>query len=377
MDATTVGKTGPTKLDIMSKTFNIGCIRFQQGNIMRRDILRTVVASLICAVSQCIALGDDDLDKDKSQPIATINCSSLSSLALSPDGKSLATVDAGRVTLWEVETGKKLRVVFQDDFKSGQVAFSPDGKKLAIAGARSQLELWDIEKNKRLKSIQACKGVPTAARAVAYSGNGERVMAIIFKDVPFEEGGDENRDRMLLYDTSTGTAKCLPTTDRIVYGTLAVSPNGKEMAFPCQGVGVWDVNSGTELRRLDKSQFFLSVAYSRDGKWIAAGGLGRIVVWDAATGEEKLTIKRPGMVGVISVAFSPDGRRLVAGEHDGPVEDPVRGKWNIWNVQTGDLEEILPNQSSDVRYVQFSANGKRLISANDSGQINVFDASGW
>ena len=59
-----------------------------------------------------------------------------------------------------------------------------------------------------------------------------------------------------------------------------------------------------------------SVAFSPDGKRIVSGSGDRTVkVWDATTGQETLTLKGHTRT-VRSVAFSPDGKRIVSGSED-------------------------------------------------------------
>jgi WD40 repeat protein/serine/threonine protein kinase len=98
----------------------------------------------------------------------------------------------------------------------------------------------------------------------------------------------------------------------------------------------------------------MSVAYSPDGKRLATGSK----VWDAQTGQELLTLKGAGR----NAAFSPDGKRL-ASAADGTVK--------IWDAQTG--QELL-SFKGDGGSVTFSPDGKRLASASRDQIVRVWDA---
>ena len=110
-----------------------------------------------------------------------------------------------------------------------------------------------------------------------------------------------------------------------------------------------------------------SVAFSPDGKRLVAGGSENLLaVRDANTGEELLTLK--GHKGaVLGVGFSPVGARVVSGGADGTVKE--------WNATTGQEIRSFRGHTGAVFCVAFSPDGKRIVSGGDDNTIHVWGPS--
>jgi WD40 repeat protein len=91
-----------------------------------------------------------------------------------------------------------------------------------------------------------------------------------------------------------------------------------------------------------------------------------VKVWDAATGQETLTLKDHTNV-VISVAFGPDGQRLAAAGTDGTVR--------VWDTATGQETLTLKGHNGRVLSVAFSPDGRRLASAGGDKTVKVWEAA--
>ncbi len=88
-------------------------------------------------------------------------------------------------------------------------------------------------------------------------------------------------------------------------------------------------------------------------------------LWDAATGQETLTL-RGHTEAVRSVAFSSDGSRLASGSDDKTVK--------LWDAATGQETLTLKGHTDVVRSVAFSPDGSRLASASHDGTVKLWDA---
>jgi WD40 repeat protein len=229
--------------------------------------------------------------------------------ALSPDGKRLAM--AGRsVTIWDLATGRKMRALPGFEEAPGtrfvSVAFSRDGELLATAAG--MVKLWEVASGSLRLSFQGFerKGI----EALAFSPDGKRLAV----------GGT---GMVRVRDTTQGEEILnLRAGSAEVHG-LAFSPDGRDLAAATGdyrdvdqpgAVMVWDVATGRERLVLRGHRGRINaVAYNRDGTRLATGGGGGLVkIWEARSGQDLLSLEGNAFR-VSSLAFSPDGRHLAAG----------------------------------------------------------------
>ena len=111
----------------------------------------------------------------------------------------------------------------------------------------------------------------------------------------------------------------------------------------------------------------LAVAFSPNGQRIVTCSYDKTAkVWEAATGKELLTLKGHS-AWVISLAFSPDGQRIVTGSADQTAK--------VWEAATGKELLTLKGHSAHIRSVAFSPNGHRIVTGSSDATAKVWDAA--
>jgi WD40 repeat protein/tRNA A-37 threonylcarbamoyl transferase component Bud32 len=281
----------------------------------------------------------------------------LTQVAFSPDGTRLASASLDRtVRVWDLGTSRSPLKLGGHLLPVRAVAFSPDARIVASAGADGLVFLWDANTGKRLRALAADgPGSPAhkqGANGIAFSPDGTHLASA---------GQDET---VRVWDVATG--KLLNTFKGHRYGVLGVafSPNGRRLASAGEDhtVRLWDLDAPSDGLELRGHTFWVtSVAFSPDGKQLASGSWDRTVrLWD-------LTGRRPPQVlpgtqrPVRSVAFSADDRYLAAADSEGMVR--------VWD-RANDLEaRTLAGKDGLVRTVSFSADGELLASVDFEKQI--------
>jgi WD40 repeat protein len=280
-------------------------------------------------------------------------------VAFSPDGKLLALGGDAGPALWDVATRTELARLQTQRITNLSVAFSDDGKLLAAGDIGGTVKIWDVEGRREQRRLQLGRNFILGLRFLP----GGHTLAI-------------GSDGLVFRDLDTDKQRSFPFPQTRLIDSLAVSPEGKVAACGSfRGeVRLWDVASGAELGNLKAHKgVVFALAFSPDGRTLASGGGDRkLRLWDVATRAEVAALD--GHVDAISsLAYTPDGKLLVAGA-GGVRAGPGRsGELKAWDVAGRRVAADLRGHTSGVTAVSVSPDGGTAVSAAMDNTLRLWD----
>jgi len=229
------------------------------------------------------------------------------------------------------------------------LSFAKDGTTLASGSLDSSVRMWDTSKGSQIRTIQLEEG--TIIYRVVWNPNRPQLAVASTAGVTvYNDSGKEQ------FKLKFGSNK----PEDAAYG-----PDGESLAavFP-EGVATWTTDEGVKVKENTKIKGGKSVAFRPEAPGlVAVGGRNFVTLWFPSDGETK-NIKVEGEI--LSLAFSPDGRKLASFGSDRRVRCyDVDAAKEIW------MKEDVAN---DVK-VTWSADGKVVLSGGGDGDmIKAFGA---
>ncbi len=307
--------------------------------------------------------------------------SQLRALAFSPDGRLLAASHEGAVTCWEVATSKVVCHVSDAGRPVTFLAFLPDNRSLAVGGEFSPVSVWDVRsvERERLWSLWPGKqpmladGEPAeTCYPPTLSPDGKLLACRLMKWRTVSAGRHFCEDEPLrLIDLTTGK-QLWEVNEHAGSGSyLAFSPDGRTLAAGTYRLRLWDVAGGRVLHDLAECRSpVVGLGFTAGGKvLVSIHRDGTLQFWDVAAGE-LLRELAPGPDGLPPINENPD-RAPVSLTADGRLlalasESGVY----LWNPMTG-MPRLAPDgHGSPILGLRFAADGRTVTSRSETARYD-------
>lgn len=231
-------------------------------------------------------------------------------------------------------------------------SLSADGKKLAVGARDGGIGLWDTDTRNEAHHLTGHKG---NVLAVVLAAKGDFIVSA-------------GADKTVRIWSADGKEKFKPITAKDVPTCVAVSPDGKRIAYAGWDGAIHQVNAdnGEAIgeRPAEQGPIF-SLAFSPDGKLLASGGRkGTVQIWEA-TNELKPVATLPDNGRTVwTIAWTFDSKMLAAS-----ADKSVK----IWNVAEKKLLLELTGHKAPIRALAFTDAGKKLVSGSEDKTVKVWD----
>ncbi|HWX39734.1 MAG TPA: hypothetical protein VN345_01165, partial [Blastocatellia bacterium] len=394
----------------------------------RQTRVGAILLLLVFALGSSSVTTRATLSQEKAGPkpelVPQVNSPGGSQIAISPDGRLLASSGRGdsAVGLWEIATGRELRTFSGSGAVIYAVGFSPDGKLIAAQTGDQTVEIWDVVSGRELNTLsipdQSAGASPLAIAlanryaAVAFGPGGKMIAA-------------SNGRTVATWDVVSGSLMNSLSDDFGIQG-FGLRPDGRELAvivtepaqlklpkpqgggrgqfglpfpriggggMPSGGVGlpaglmprqpalkIIDVETGKETRNDHLTDAIVpgatsSAAYrSSDGHLLVLGfnRQGSVRVWDATARHDLPALPARGQLG-LSHALSPDGGLLAVceiGFSSTSGTQSMTGSTRVLDTATGQELRVLAGASA----VAFSPDG-HVLATGDYNTIKVWDVA--
>jgi WD40 repeat protein len=329
-------------------------------------------------------------------------------VALSPDGKMLATVRGRIILVWDTASRKAVRRIVADRFSILTIAFGPDNSLAALGQNADRVMVWDVGTGAVRRSFP----VPANWAGADFSADG-RLLATTSAHPP-------NPNRLRVWDVAIGkqlfedeepfpTVFFLPDGKHVLTSRMEqkakhetivtvrdsqagkvisrtrfpgritftdITPNGKLLVGLTfvdhklqdhwrHRVQLFDLDTGECLRTLAETRIgaWGRARFTPDGKGVAALlDDSRCAVWDTATGKELHTFPCDTLYGT-DLAFSRDGNTVYSAGRSVGAGD----------LKTGEHRYLSPGHLELVLSLAFTPDGKHLASGSQDGQVMIWD----
>jgi WD40 repeat protein len=330
------------------------------------DTTRSVDGSVLSVAEDALhrAVGASRIEKSFPGVGGDLDWSSTGEFVTTGDFANEEPRDTGVVYIRDAESGEIVRSFpvdkqgLQNEDGNAEVAFSADGSMLAVTGNDGALKVFDQVSGDLLSSV------PGNDQAWGPSISADGSLAAAAWD-----GAKGQGSTVRVVDLSTQRVLTLPGPSET--NTTALSPDGSRIAMASGSapgdVWVTDIATGDVHELTNPGKFgFTSIAWSPDGRYLAAGGWDAAVpVWDARG--KPAAVLTGHKDGAHWIDWSPDSSSLVTGSDDGTAK--------VWGITDHGASELMTLAADDgpISGVAFSSDGTQVMTGSETSAVKIWD----
>ena len=287
-------------------------------------------------------------------------------IAISRDGKKLATATLNEISLQTVGEGQEAVMLRGHSSFVTAVAFSEDSELLASASEDGAVKLWNVRSGRESFSL---------------AGDGSKVHRLAFSPDGKSLATQDDNDVVRLWNLQTHTETLRLANHPSSVTSLAFTRGGETLAcgYWNGDIKLWNTTNGNLKLWIQAAKFsspIAAIAFNNDGKMFATGEwvTPKVALRDAASGRLLHEFRQPSSNGesppfshdddILKVSFSDDGKRIISCSRDKSVK--------VWSVDTKRQLAVFKGHSSAVKEARLIADGSAVLSGAADGEFIIW-----